>query len=78
MKKFLFIILIILPVSVFFPACENNITSRFDTVKAKTIELTNEEGETIAKVKAAKDASGKSVVNIMDAQGNIIGSFQAK
>ena len=80
-KKILFGIIAIITLIVFvfyFAACSNDITSSFGTVKTKSIELTDDEGETLAIVKAVKDASGKSVVNIMDKDGNVIGVFQGK
>ena len=80
-KKIVFGIIAIITLIVFifyFVACNNDITSSFGTVKTKSIELLDDEGETIAKVKAVKDASGKSVVNIMDKDGNVIGVFQGK
>ena len=80
-KKIVFGIIAIITLIVFvfyFVACNNDITSSFGTVKTKSIELLDDEGETIAKVKAVKDATGKSVVNIMDKDGNVIGVFQGK
>ncbi len=80
-KKILFGIIAIITLIVFvfyFVACNNDITSSFGTVKAKSLELTDDDGETLAKVKAVKDASGKSVVKIMDKNGNVIGIFEAK
>ncbi len=80
-KKIVFGIIAIITLIVFvfyFAACSNDITSSFGTVKAKSIELTDSEGETIATVKAVKDAAGKSVVNIMDKDGNVIGVFSGK
>ena len=80
-KKIVFGIVAIITLIVFvfyFVACNNDITSSFGTVKTKSIELLDDEGETIAKVKAVKDASGKSAVNIMDKDGNVIGVFQGK
>ncbi len=80
-KKILFGIIAIITLIVFvfyFAACGNDITSHFDTVKVKSIELTGDDGETLAKVKAVKDAAGKSVVNIMDKDGNVIGVFTGK
>jgi hypothetical protein len=80
-KKILFGIIAIITLIVFmfyFAACGNDITSHFDTVKVKSIELTGDDGETLAKVKAVKDATGKSVVNIMDKDGNVIGVFTGK
>ena len=80
-KKIVFGIVAIITLIVFvfyFVACNNDITSSFGTVKTKSIELLDDEGETIAKVKAVKDATGKSVVNIMDKDGNVIGVFQGK
>jgi len=80
-KKIVFgtVAIITLIVFVFyFVACNNDITSSFGTVKTKSIELLDDEGEMIAKVKAVKDATGKSVVNIMDKDGNVIGVFQGK
>ena len=80
-KKIVFGIIAIITLIVFvfyFAACNNDITSSFGTVKTKSIELLDDEGETIAKVKAVKDASGKSVVNIMDKDGNVIGVFSGK
>lgn len=77
-KKILFGIAAVITLVLFifyFAACGNDITSSFGTVKTKSIELTDEDGETLAKVKAIKDASGKSVVNIMDKDGNVIGVF---
>ncbi|HMQ78528.1 MAG TPA: hypothetical protein PKE39_16250 [Ignavibacteria bacterium] len=80
-KKILFGLIAVVTLLLFlfyFAACNNAITSSFGTVKAKSIELTDDEGETIATVKAVKDAAGKSVVNIMDKDGNIIGVFVGK
>ena len=80
-KKIVFGIIAIITLIVFvfyFVACNNDITSSFGTVKTKSIELLDDEGEMIAKVKAVKDATGKSVVNIMDKDGNVIGVFQGK
>ncbi|MEO8514344.1 MAG: hypothetical protein ABI543_12335 [Ignavibacteria bacterium] len=80
-KKILFGIIAIITLIVFvfyFAACGNDITSHFDTVKVKSIELTGDDGETLAKVKAIKDTSGKSVVNIMDKDGNVLGVFSGK
>ena len=80
-EKIIYAVIVIITLIVFvfyFAACGNDITSSFGTVKAKSIELTDEEGETIATVKAVKDATGKSVVNIMDKNGNVIGVFQTK
>jgi len=80
-KKIVFGIIAIITLIVFvfyFVACNNDITSSFGTVKTKSIELLDDEGETIAKVKAVKDATGRSVVNIMDKDGNVIGVFQGK
>ena len=80
-KKIVFGIIAIITLIVFvfyFVACNNDITSSFGTVKTKNVELLDDEGETIAKVKAVKDATGKSVVNIMDKDGNVIGVFQGK
>ncbi len=80
-KKIVYAILVLITLIVFmfyFAACGNNITSSFGTVRTKSIELTDGDGETLAKVKAVKDASGKSVVNIMDKNGNVIGVFEGK
>lgn len=80
-KKILFGLIAVVTLLLFlfyFAACNNDITSSFGTVKAKSIELTDSEGETIATVKAVKDAAGKSVVNIMDKDGNVIGVFVGK
>ena len=80
-KKIVYAIVVLITLIVFvfyFAACGNDITSSFGTVKAKSIELTDSEGETIATVKAVKDAAGKSVVNIMDKDGNVIGVFSGK
>jgi len=80
-KKIAFGIIAIITLLLFvfyFAACNNDITSSFGTVRTKTIELTDDDGEIIAKVKAVKDASGKSIVNIMDKDGNVIGIFQGK
>lgn len=80
-KKIVFGIIAIITLIVFvfyFVACNNDITSSFGTVKTKSIELVDDEGEMLAKVKAVKDATGKSVVNIMDKDGNVIGIFQGK
>ena len=80
-KKIVFGIIAIITLIVFvfyFVACNNDITSSFGTVKTKSIELLDDEGEMIAKVKAVKDATGKSVVNLMDKDGNVIGVFQGK
>ncbi len=80
-KKIVFGIIAIITLIVFvfyFVACNNDVTSSFGTVKTKSIELLDDEGEMIAKVKAVKDATGKSVVNIMDKDGNVIGVFQGK
>lgn len=80
-EKIIYAVIVIITLIVFvfyFAACNNDITSSFKTVKTKSIELTDEEGETLAKVKAVKDAAGKSVVNIMDKDGNVIGVFQGK
>jgi len=80
-KKIVFGIIAIITLIVFvfyFVACNNDITSSFGTVKTKSIELLDDEGEMIAKVKAVKDATGKSVVNIMDKDGNVIGVFHGK
>lgn len=80
-KKIVFGIAVVITLVLFifyFASCGNNITSSFGTVKAKSIELTDEDGETLARVKAVKDASGKSVVNIMDKDGNVIGVFSGK
>lgn len=80
-KKIIYAVVVIITLLLFmfyFAACGNDIISHFDTVKARSIELTGEDGETLAKVKAVKDASGKSVVNIMDKDGNIIGVFSSK
>ncbi|GEM_PF-1971584 len=80
-KKIAFGIVAIITLLLFvfyFAACNNDITSSFGTVRTKIIELTDDDGETIAKVKAVKDASGKSIVNIMDKDGNVIGIFQGK
>lgn len=81
LEKIIYAIVVIITLIVFvfyFAACSNDITSSFGTVKTKSIELTDGEGETIATVKAVKDATGKSVVNIMDKDGNVIGVFQGK
>ncbi len=80
-EKIIYAVIVIITLIVFvfyFAACGNDITSSFGTVKAKSIELTDSEGETIATVKAVKDATGKSVVNIMDKNGNVIGIFSGK
>lgn len=80
-EKIIYAVIVIITLIVFvfyFAACGNDITSSFGTVKTKSIELTDDEGETLAKVKAVKDASGKSVVNIMDKDGNVIGVFSGK
>jgi len=80
-KKITYGIIVIITLLLFvfyFAACGNDITSSFGTVKTKSIELVDEDGETLAKVKAVKDAAGKSVVNIMDKDGNVIGVFQGR
>lgn len=80
-KKIVYAIVALITLIVFmfyFAACGNDISSSFGTVKTRSIELTDDDGETLAKVKAVKDASGKSVVNIMDKNGNVIGVFRGK
>ncbi|HMT10420.1 MAG TPA: hypothetical protein PKA39_02225 [Ignavibacteria bacterium] len=80
-KKIIFGIIAVITLIVFmfyFAACNNDITSNFANVRTKSIELTDEDGETIAKVKADKDASGRSVVSIVDKDGSVLGVFQAK
>ncbi|MBE2217552.1 MAG: hypothetical protein IAE90_05075 [Ignavibacteria bacterium] len=80
-KKIIFGIVAVITLIVFmfyFVACGNDITSNFGNVRTKSIELTDEDGETIARVKAVKDASGRSVVSIVDKDGSVLGVFQAK
>ena len=80
-KKIIFGIIAVITLIVFmfyFAACNNDITSNFGNVRTKSIELTDEDGETIAKVKAVKDASGRSVVSIVDKDGSVLGVFHAK
>ncbi len=80
-KKIIFGIIAVITLIVFmfyFVACGNDITSTFGTVRTKSIELTDEEGETIAKVKTVKDASGRSMISFTDKEGNVMGIFQPK
>lgn len=61
----------------YFAACSNDITSSFGTIRAKNIELTSDDGEILAKVKAVKEG-GKTVVQVLDKDGNLMGTFQSQ
>lgn len=80
-KKIIFGIIAIITLLLFvfyFAACSNDITSNFGTVRAKNIELTSDDGEILAKVKAVKDGGGKTVVQVLDKDGNLMGTFQTQ
>lgn len=80
-KKIVFGIIAIITLLLFifyFAACSNDITSSFGTVKAKNIELTDDGGETLARVKAVKDPNGKTIVQVLDKDGNLMGTFQSQ
>ncbi len=81
MKKLIYIAIVIITLVVFvfyFVACSNDITAHYDTISAKSIILTGDDGEVMAKVKAEKDATGKTVVKIISIDGTVMGTFQGK
>jgi hypothetical protein len=77
MKKIILLSLLAFSSVIFFNGCGNNVTGNFETVKTKTIELTDGT-ETLAKINAAKLTDGTIIVTIKDKSGNIIGTISAK